>query len=320
MSKTAFQNLKGAVVAMTALTAVAACNMQQAASVPTQRSVPAKPLAPISVPAPSGGSAYYKNYYAKIQSSLLIHDQLRRDGGGPDTPYTAAMLARNFERIAFNSEYSTIGDRRISQERAVNLTRWEKPVRFSITFGDQVPKDSRQKDRQTFSRYVTRLARHTGHPISETTSGGNFNVFILTEDERRGFGAGLRAAIPGISPSDQREITGLRRDTQCVVLAVDRDDDNRIERAVAVIRAELPDLMRAACIHEELAQGLGLPNDSPVARPSIFNDSDEFGLLTSHDELLLQMLYDKRLQPGMTADEARPIFTKIAAELMGGSA
>ncbi len=32
------------------------------------------------------------------------------------------------------------------------------------------------------------------------------------------------------------------------------------------------------------------------------------------------MLYDKRLQPGMTADEARPIFTKIAAELMGGSA
>ncbi len=304
---------------MTALTAVAACNMQQPASAPAQRPVAEKPLAPLTLSPPSGGSAFYKNYYAKIQSSLLIHDQLRRDGGGPDTPFTAEMLARNFERIAFNSEYSTIGNRRVSQERAVKLTRWARPVRFSISFGDQVPEDSQQKDRQTFSKYVTRLARHTGHPISEASSGGNFNVFILTEDERRGFGPGLRAAIPGINPSDQREIIGLRRDTQCVVLAVDRDDDNQIERAVAVIRAELPDLMRAACLHEELAQGLGLPNDSPVARPSIFNDSDEFGLLTSHDELLLQMLYDKRLQPGMSADEARPIFTKIAAELMGGS-
>lgn len=320
MSRTAIQNFQRAVIVLTALTAVAACTLQDPDPTPVKHPVEAKPSAPLAAPAPSsGGSAYYKNYYAKIQSSLLIHGQLRRDGGGPDTPYTAEMLARNFERITFNSEYSTIGDRRIAQEREVKLTRWAMPVRYALTFGDQVPEESREKDRQTFSEYVSRLARHTGHPISEAASNGNFNVFILTEDERRGFGPNLRAAIPGISLSDQREIISLRRDTQCVVLAVDRDDDNRIERAIAVIRAELPDLMRAACLHEELAQGLGLPNDSPEARPSIFNDSDEFGLLTSHDELLLQMLYDDRLQPGMTADQARPIFTRIAADLMGGS-
>ena len=87
--------------------------------------------------------------------------------------------------------------------------------------------------------------------------------------------------------------------------------------AVALIRAEHPDLVRLSCIHEEVAQGLGMPNDSPHARPSIFNDDDEFALLTDHDELLLKMLYDPRLQPGMSLEEARPIIRTIATELMG---
>ncbi|MEZ5685909.1 MAG: DUF2927 domain-containing protein, partial [Paracoccaceae bacterium] len=43
-----------------------------------------------------------------------------------------------------------------------------------------------------------------------------------------------------------------------------------------------------------------------------------FALLTRHDELLLRMLYDPRLTPGMTEAEARPIVQTIAAELMGG--
>jgi hypothetical protein len=73
-----------------------------------------------------------------------------------------------------------------------------------------------------------------------------------------------------------------------------------------------------ACIHEELAQGLGLANDDPQARPSIFNDDEEFALLTGHDELLLQMLYDPRLRTGMTAAEAAPVVREIAAEVMAG--
>jgi hypothetical protein len=68
-----------------------------------------------------------------------------------------------------------------------------------------------------------------------------------------------------------------------------------------------------------MAQGLGLANDTPRARPSIFNDDDEFALLTRHDELLLKMLYDPRLSPGMTLDKARPIIAQMAEELLGGA-
>ena len=89
-------------------------------------------------------------------------------------------------------------------------------------------------------------------------------------------------------------------------------------KAVAVVRAEHPPLLRQSCYHEELAQGLGLPNDSPKARPSIFNDDEEFAFLTTQDELLLRMLYDQRLHPGMTAAEGRPIVERIARELLAG--
>ena len=64
--------------------------------------------------------------------------------------------------------------------------------------------------------------------------------------------------------------------------------------------------MRLSCIHEEITQGLGLANDSPLARPSIFNDDEEFALLTPMDELMLKMLYSPRLSAGMTETEARP--------------
>ena len=76
-------------------------------------------------------------------------------------------------------------------------------------------------------------------------------------------------------------------------------------------------IVRAVEIHEELAQGLGLPNDSPAARPSVFNDDEEFGLLTTHDEMLLRMLYDDRMQPGMTADQATGVARILAREYMG---
>jgi hypothetical protein len=82
-----------------------------------------------------------------------------------------------------------------------------------------------------------------------------------------------------------------------------------------VIRTDTPDLLKTACIHEELAQGLGLANDSPRARPSIFNDDDEFATLTTMDGLMLEILYDDRLYSGMTLDQARPLLRQIGDDL-----
>ena len=125
----------------------------------------------------------------------------------------------------------------------------------------------------------------------------------------------VRAEIDGAA---LRLFTNLPRDIHCLVVAFAAAPGSAsYGRAVALIRAEHPGLMRSSCIHEELAQGLGLANDSPAARPSIFNDDDEFALLTTHDAHLLGMLYDRRLQTGMTLQSARPTVRTLAAERTG---
>ena len=124
--------------------------------------------------------------------------------------------------------------------------------------------------------------------------------------------------MPQIDTASLNVLRTLPRAIHCLVIAFsDTPGGYSYGKAVALIRAEHPKLLMQSCIHEEVAQGLGLANDSPRARPSIFNDDDEFALLTRHDELLLEMLYDPRLRPGMTAAEAMPIVRVMAAELTG---
>ncbi|GHE99544.1 hypothetical protein GCM10016455_20390 [Aliiroseovarius zhejiangensis] len=305
--------------ALAATLALSACQSAGPVGAGLSTSPTPKPRAVSANLVPSAESLALVNYYASVQRSLLTQGLLRTDGGGADVPFSAAMLARNFERIAFFQEYSQAGGRLVARENASRLTRWEKPVRVSVHFGLSTPDDKKMRDRAVLSRYVRRLARVTGHSISMTNGEGNFRVYILNEDERKAFGSELRRIVPGISALSQRAVINMPRDTYCLVFGRDPENNGRFEQAVAVIRSEHPDLMRTSCIHEEVAQGLGLSNDSPQARPSIFNDDEEFGLLTTHDENLLRMLYDDRLRPNMTAEEARPIIKQIAAELTGGA-
>ena len=66
-----------------------------------------------------------------------------------------------------------------------------------------------------------------------------------------------------------------------------------------------------ACIVEEITQVLGLPNDSDTAYPSIFNDHTPEDLLSTLDVVLLQLLYEPELKPGMTKTQVKPIVRKI---------
>jgi hypothetical protein len=142
-------------------------------------------------------------------------------------------------------------------------------------------------------------------------------VLILNEDERRAAAPKLRRLIPGIATQESAALTNITKNDLCIAQSYSEGGASKhIGRALIIIRDEHPDLLRQSCIHEEIAQSLGLPNDSNAARPSIFNDDEEFGLLTTHDEFLLRILYDPRLTPDMDAATARPIVRTIARELL----
>ncbi|OAN77471.1 hypothetical protein A8B78_14215 [Jannaschia sp. EhC01] len=267
---------------------------------------------------PSNLSQSLARYYRSSEARLVGRGMLRTDGGGPDTPFSADQLAANFERIALYDEYQLENGRFVARQTPSTLRRWSGPVRLQPHFGASVEAGQQAEDRSVLSTYATRLSRLTGHPISTVNSGGNYHVLFMNADALATSGPLLRQLVPSINDATIREIQDMGRLTYCSIFAFSPTGTSEYITAIAVIRDEHPDLLRRSCIHEEVAQGLGLPNDSRTARPTIFNDDEEFALLTRHDELLLRILYNDRLTIGMTPDQARPIVRQIAGELVGG--
>lgn len=284
-------------------------------------SSPAPAARPAVAPAAAvtAKSAAARAYFAEVQRALLAEGLMRTDGGGPDTPFDDRMLAENFLRVALYDEYSRSGGGFVREESASILRKWEVPVRVGLRFGASVPPDRQAADRARIASYLGRLARLTGHPIALAETDVNFTLFIVSEDEREALGPQLSAVMPGLSARDISDVTHMPRTTYCLVYAVSPGNTGAYTRAVAVVRAEHPDLLRQSCFHEEIAQGLGLANDSPRARPSIFNDDEEFALLTKQDEMMMRILYDPALRPGMRLAEAQPIVESLARRLFGGN-
>ncbi|WP_435257984.1 DUF2927 domain-containing protein [Thioclava sp. FR2] len=274
------------------------------------------PVAP-TLP-PSAASNAVRLHFTKVQEELLGMGLLRTDGGDRDTPYTDRQLAENFIRIALYDEYARGPGGPVQRQTESRLRRWEQPVRVALRFGPTVPATMRATDTARIRSYLARLSRITGHPITVSDASPNFTIHIVNEDERRALGSQIQQSLPGLTSGEVAGITQMPLSTYCLVYAMSDGTSGRYSRAVAVIRAEHPDLLRLSCIHEEIAQGLGLANDSPRARPSIFNDDEEFALLTGQDELMLRMLYSPELRPGMTEYEARPIIQNLAKRLIGG--
>ncbi|WP_413229466.1 DUF2927 domain-containing protein [Leisingera sp. McT4-56] len=303
------QTIWKSAAALAGLAALSACLPFDQAESLVPRARPAAPQP--AVYKPSADSAQLAYYYNALQRDLLTRGLLRTDGGGPDTPYDAEDLARSFEQLAFYDEYGGSG---ISG----GLGRWAGPVRIAAEFGPSVPADRRRTDRDTVTEYAARLARITGHSIGTVSGRANFHVIFASLDDSAFVAERVRELLPSISARDLSLLAAPPRSFYCLVVAGGpQSDPLSYTRGVALIRAEHPDLVRKSCVHEEVAQGLGLRNDSPRARPSIFNDDDEFALLTSFDEKLLQMLYDPRMKTGMSLEEARPIIRILAREAMG---
>ncbi|MDU8927443.1 DUF2927 domain-containing protein [Alisedimentitalea sp. MJ-SS2] len=274
---------------------------------------------PVAAPkTPSKERLALESHFARIQADHLARGLMRVDGGGPDTRFTAADLLTNFSRIAFVDEYR-LGPTNANDTGYNRLRRWTKPIRMSVTFGKSISDEQRQTDSADIADYAARLSRLTGHPMSKARGGSaNYHVMVMSLDDRDELQSHIRRIVPNASRATLSLFRNLPRSTHCLVWAQPSADNAAIyDSAIILIRAEHPHLGRKSCIHEEMAQGLGLIKDSPKARPSIFNDDEEFAYLTTHDEMLLKMLYDPRLQPGMSFDQARPIAMTIAAELTG---
>ena len=262
-------------------------------------------------------SIQLEKYYNRTSQRLRARGLLRTDKGRLDSLYSTQNLIENFEKIALYNEYIIKNNEFIPQEKASNLKRWNRAIKINIIHGENSSNKQIKIDKKNISIFTRRLASITGLEMSISKVNANFIILFLDLDERRDFGQKLSQLMPQLTPAMIKIITSSPRSTFCSAFSLSEPPKNyEYTAALVLIKSEHSKVMRKSCIHEEMAQSLGLTNDSKSARPSIFNDDEEFALLTRHDELLLKILYDKRLKPGMNNKIALPIVRQIAEELM----
>lgn len=244
--------------------------------------------------------------------------RLERDPEG--FPVSNLALAENFRRIAFGIEADVLGpdaDDPLKASPGV-LRRWEQPVRWQVTSLGPRAGDHRRMVRET----AARLAAATGHDIAETGAGEltNLAILFLRPDDYAPAAAALRRRPAGGWLAVQVDRFGRAGHAPCVGLFLhsvnaEAGTLDQIVFGLALIRDGLPPRLARACVEEELAQTMGLPNDDDYVRPSVFNDDQEFALLTLHDEALLRILYDPRLAAGMSEAEAMALVPRIIGDL-----
>lgn len=228
--------------------------------------------------------------------------RFRTERAPADALFGPADLERAFMAAAFTPEP---GAAPLEALRAgeLRLSRWVGPIRFRVD-GDRATR----ADRTAARRVAAELARVTGLSISEAQSAQSANLSILVNSAlvRRRVADSLSSRVwYGASAAPAY----LTADAAPCIAVIDTETPlgGAIRGATILIQAELRGPAREACLEEEFAQSLGLFHDSPAARPSIFNDDQEFARLTDHDAQLLRLLYAPALRPGLSAAQTRPI-------------
>ena len=257
-----------------------------------------------------------RKYYNRLEERKLSLGLLRQDGGGTDTPFDVEDIVEAFEQLAFYNEYKIGENQLLPNTDMVNLGKWNSTINISMRFGNSVDTKQKNKDLLDIHNLLLILSEATKHKMKISNKNINMYIVVGNQKEVAELTSKIGTNLPEFDPKRIPIITRLPKDIHCLAMtSMSAGPNSEIKSALIIIRSELPKLMRIACFHEEIAQSLGLTNDSHLARPSIFNDDDEFATLTRLDKILLQILYDNRLKSGISKQNSFQLVRQIAKEI-----
>ena len=198
-------------------------------------------------------------------------------------------VPERFEQIAFYDE---------GEAEAHPLRKWRGPMRYA-GLGDLDVFSQYQLD---IAVQMAELTDLSGIQTEHDDENPNVWIFFGDRDETLDQIKELKSKT-GISP--QAPIT-------CTGFTLTDPRTLEIFAAGVFIRTELASTDVRSCIAQELTQIMGLPNDIQ-ATDTAFSSDSLLERLSDTDRQLVRILYDDRLRPGMTLEQAMPIVREIAS-------
>ncbi len=221
----------------------------------------------------------------------------------PPDPVAEAFL-KDFHRVAYKTERPVLGDSGEARPRRDHLAKWETPIRAAL-IGTERP-----DYRKAAQSHLADLSALTGLEISETAP-DRANLLVFFADDP--FQAARRhRALYANRIADARSFDALlaRMELSATCFGFlwgGWPSGKGIDFSVVFIRTGRGARTVQGCLVQETTQILGLMNDLDSGADSVFSDSGRQVELTAQDRLMIGLLYDPRLQPGMGWAEAEPL-------------
>lgn len=223
-------------------------------------------------------------------------------------PENAEISARRAsERTAFSDEEIKDGFVKTALGAELQFGRADKrirkfdgPVRVFVA-GGEAP-----QARASIAKVVEDIQGRVEHldvAITDDRQAANVVVTLVRKNE---LAATLRARY---GAAKARQIQ-QKLNPECLS-GVGVDKEFHIKRAEVFLPVDAGEFRLFDCAYEELLQVLGVVNDDRSVPWTMFNDDVQMGFFDVYDQHLVNILYDPRVQPGMTRSEVEGVMPEV---------
>ena len=225
-------------------------------------------------------------------------------------------VVQHFESVVFGSEYEGVAG-------ATQVQKWVGPIRIAVNAmtGQVKPKAGGGRElklervRPTndqialVRKHLTTLVKMTGVKNEKADKKANKPANLVIRFLPR-----LAMGQPFVAKDiDPKLLAKLGRAGVCYFVTRSIRS-GAMFRGLIVVNNELPPDQMDACLLEEMTQTFGLPNDSDIVTPSVFNQKGQLRALSKTDIALITTLYDRRLPAGTPRKDAMRIARDILTE------
>ncbi len=207
--------------------------------------------------------------------------------------FTDAEITDGFFKIALGAEFHVEG-------RTDRIRKYDGPVRVFVQ------SHARPDRRPQIAAVVDDIRRHVKNlDIAVTADRAAANLVVTLVRDRD-----LPRTIRTFYGRERARQIQRSLDPQCLS-GFRKNETFHILSSDVIIVVDAGDFDFYDCAYEELLQALGPINDDDSVPWSMFNDDVQMGFFDVYDQYLLNILYDPRIHPGMSADEVRGLLPEI---------